>query len=88
MKVRTLRLIEFAVVGVVMGTGEDLLAVFLATDAEFSWKILWVVFMVALPFAFISEIIVDHPRFWSKIFKNITHGDEQKIHSDGPKPSP
>lgn len=78
MKVRTLRLIEFAVVGVVMGTAEDLLAVSLATDDAFSWHILWVVFLVALPFAFISEIVVDHPKFWSKIFKNITRGDEQK----------
>lgn len=77
MKVRTLRLIEFAVVGVVMGTAEDLIAVLLATDATFNWNILLVVFLVALPFAFISEIVVDHPKFWSKIFKNIVSGDEK-----------
>lgn len=82
MRVRTLRLIEFVVVGVVMGTAEDLLAVFLATDAEFSWHILWVVFAVAVPFAFISEIVVDHPKFWGKIFKNIVRGDDQSTNTE------
>ena len=51
-----------------MGTAEDLLAVFLATDAEFSWHILIIVFLVALPFAFISEVVVDHPDFWKRIW--------------------
>ena len=79
MKVRTLRFIEFAVIGVVMGTAEDLIAVFFATDATFSWKIVGIVFLVALPFAFISEIVVDHPKFWGKIFKNIVRNDDDKL---------
>jgi uncharacterized membrane protein (DUF106 family) len=68
---KKIRLIEFLIIGVVMGTAEDLLAVFIATDAEFSWKILIVVFLVALPFAFISEIVVDHPDFWKKIWPEV-----------------
>jgi len=84
MKVRTLRLIEFAVIGVVMGTAEDLIAVMLATDASFSWHILWIVFLVALPFAFISEIVVDHPKFWGKIFRNIVSGGERDTQKTAP----
>lgn len=68
---RKVRLVEFLIIGVVMGTLEDLIAVFLATDAKFSWHILVVVFLVALPFAFISEIVVDHPDFWKRIWPEV-----------------
>ncbi len=68
-KTRTLRFIEFAFVGVVMGLLEDLLAVFLSTGEPITPKIFVVVFAVALPFAFISEYIVDHPRFWKRVFR-------------------
>lgn len=68
-RAKKLRLLEFLLIGVVMGVVEDLIAVILATDSKFSWSIVWVVFLVALPFAFISEIVVDHPKFWSKIFR-------------------
>ena len=66
-----IRLLEFLIIGVVMGTVEDLIAVMFATDAQFSWRILIVVFLVALPFAFISEIVVDHPNFWKRIWPEI-----------------
>lgn len=66
-----IRLVEFLIIGVVMGTLEDLIAVFFATDAKFSWHILIVVFLVALPFAVISELVVDHPNFWKKIWPAI-----------------
>jgi hypothetical protein len=53
-----------------MGTLEDILAVVFATDAKFSWDILWVVMLIAVPFAFISELVVDHPSFWKFFFRN------------------
>jgi len=52
-----------------MGLGEDLLAIFIATDAKIDFSVIWVVLLVAIPFAFISEVVVDNPRFWEKIFK-------------------
>jgi len=66
-----IRLVEFLIIGVVMGTLEDLIAVMFATDSKFSWQILGIVFLVALPFAFISEIVVDHPNFWKKIWPEV-----------------
>ena len=60
---------EFLLIGLVMGTAEDLIAVKVATGATIDFKVIWVVFLVALPFAFISEVVVDHPRFWENIFK-------------------
>ncbi len=67
-KIKKLRLLEFVIIGVVMGIIEDLIAITLATDAEINFGVFLTVFAVALPFAFISEIIVDHPNFWRKIF--------------------
>ena len=64
---KKLRLLEFLVIGVVMGIGEDLIAVSLSTGESLSWRIIGIVVMVAIPFAFISEIVVDNPRFWEKI---------------------
>ncbi|MDP2705724.1 MAG: hypothetical protein Q8O49_00775 [bacterium] len=71
MSPKKLRFLEFLLVGLIMGTGEDLLAVIFATGEPFTWKILGIVFLVALPFAYISEYIVDHPKFWGRIFKKI-----------------
>ncbi len=68
-RIKKLRILEFLIVGVLMGIIEDLIAIVFATDAEVNFRVILVVFAVALPFAFISEIIVDHPRFWEKIFK-------------------
>lgn len=68
-KIKKLRLLEFLIIGVVMGIIEDLIAIAFATDAEINFTVFLVVFAVALPFAFISEIVVDHPSFWGKIFR-------------------
>ncbi|MDQ3018802.1 MAG: hypothetical protein M3Q64_02950 [bacterium] len=68
---KKLRIIEFLIIGVVMGTIEDLIAVTVATDATIDWHVILVVVAVAIPFAFISEVVVDHPRFWEKFFPSI-----------------
>jgi len=64
---KKLRLIEFLIIGILFGVIEDLLAVMLVTGESVDLRILGIVFSVAIPFAFISEIIVDHPRFWEII---------------------
>ncbi|QPV63484.1 hypothetical protein I7X12_02285 [Halosimplex litoreum] len=57
------RVLEFFVVGIVFGVTEDVLAVLIATDAELSAEIVGVVVVIAIPFAVLSELIVDHPKF-------------------------
>jgi hypothetical protein len=54
------RLAEFFIVGLVMGVTEDIIAISFATDAEITYHTFIVAALVALPFAFISEIIVDY----------------------------
>lgn len=53
------RLMEFFLVGLVAGVTEDIIAIKLATDAEITFQILKVAFLVAVPFAIFSELIVD-----------------------------
>ena len=63
---RAQRTMEFLVIGLVMGVTEDLLAVWLSTGEPITWSVLGIVIVVALPFAFLSEYIVDHPKFWQR----------------------
>lgn len=67
-RLKRLRLLEFLIVGVVMGVIEDLIAIAFATEERIDLRVFWIVLLVAFPFAFVSEVIVDHPRFWEKIF--------------------
>lgn len=54
------RFVEFLLVGVFLGVTEDMLAVMLATDAEFNLQVLGVVVLVSVPFAAFSELVVDN----------------------------
>jgi len=55
------RFMEFLLIGVVMGTVEDLIAVKLATGETINPRMIFVVVAVAIPFAAFSELIVDRP---------------------------
>lgn len=79
MSPKTLRILEFVFIGVIVGVLEDIIAILIATDASFSWHVLWIVFLVALPFAFFSEIVVDNPRFWERLrFRRHQEEEETK----------
>ena len=74
---KKLRFLEFLIIGVLVGLFEDLLVVFFATDAEIDLGVIWIAFLVALPFAVFSELIVDHPRFW-EILRKKPNKNQQK----------
>ena len=79
-RIKKIRIIEFLAIGVVMGTAEDLIAVALATDETIDLSVFLIVVLVAIPFAFISEVVVDHPRFWQKL---IPERLEKEIRGEG-----
>ena len=64
---RLIRFLEFLFIGVAMGLVEDLLAIVLATDAEIEPQVVLIVLLVAIPFAALSELVVDHPNFWERL---------------------
>ena len=71
MKSKKLELfLEFLIFGIIMGIVEDLLAISLSTGSHFSWKILFVVTIVTIPFAAIGELIVDRAKLAPKLIKN------------------
>ena len=51
--------LEFLVFGILIGTVEDLIAISLITEAEITWDVLKIVVLVAIPFAFLGEVLVD-----------------------------
>jgi len=51
--------LEFLVFGVVLGVIEDLIAVTLVTHEPITLNVVLIVTIVAIPFAFIGEVIVD-----------------------------
>lgn len=74
---KVIRFLEFAIIGVVMGTIEDSIAVYFVTGEKVTFDTVWIIVLVALPFAFISEYVVDHPKFWEKL--NIFKKEEKNF---------
>jgi len=65
------RLLEFLIIGVVMGIIEDLIAVGATTGVTITWKVIGIIALVAIPFAVISELVVDHFKPFHKKTKGI-----------------
>lgn len=64
--------LEFLIFGIIVGIIEDLIAIKFATDAQITWRVVGISFLVALPFAFVGEILVDKidfVRIYKKIFR-------------------
>lgn len=75
LKKKTLRIIEFLIIGVLFGLVEDLIAVNLVSEVIIDIRVIGTVLLVAIPFAIISELVVDHPRFWELV--RLKHKEEQ-----------
>jgi len=72
--------LEFLLFGVVVGVVEDLIAIAFATDARITWHVIAIAFIVAVPFAFLGEVIVDRKHIIPVIKKNhfFTNGDKKR----------
>ncbi len=57
------RFFEFLVVGVLLGVVEDLIAVKLITGQPIDLRMIGIIVAVAIPFAAISELVVDRKDF-------------------------
>ena len=51
---------EFFIIGLIMGVAEDAIAVSASTGQTLTWGMLGIITLVAIPFAIISELVVDH----------------------------
>jgi len=58
--------LEFLIFGIVMGVIEDLIAITLVTGAQITWKSIFIIILIAIPFAAVGELIVDRIEFSRK----------------------
>ena len=49
-----------------MGVVEDLIAVTVVTGAQITWESIFIITLIAIPFAVIGELIVDRMEFTKK----------------------
>lgn len=62
--------LEFLIFGVIMGTVEDFVAVYLVTGMTITLRAIFIIILVAIPFAVIGELIVDRIDIASKKSKS------------------
>ena len=67
--IRKLRIIEFLLIGLIFNSLDNIIAVKYAAGAELNLDVLSRIFIFVVPFAVLSELIVDHPDFWKKVMK-------------------
>jgi hypothetical protein len=61
---------ELLLSGIIIGIIEDLLAIKIATGEPITWRIVGIVILIAIPFAFLGEVIFDRIDF-AKIFRRM-----------------
>lgn len=64
--------LEFLIIGVVIGVVEDLIAIRVVSDVSITWDVVGIIVLIAIPFAFFGEVLVDKIDFveiFSKFFK-------------------
>ncbi len=68
MKVNTkLRILEFVLAGLIVDTIENIISIKLSTGAKITADVFVTAFLVVIPFAILTEIVIDHPKFWPKV---------------------
>ncbi len=55
--------LEFLIFGIVIGIAEDLIAITFTTGEPITWKVIGIVILVAIPFAFFGEVVFDRLDF-------------------------
>jgi len=69
MTIRKLRIIEFVIIGLIANSLDNIIAIRFAAHAALTPAVLARLFLFVVPFAILSELIVDHPDFWKKVMK-------------------
>jgi len=76
MKINTkLRILEFVLAGILMDLAENAITIKLTTGESLTYEMLFIALAVVVPFAVLTEVIIDHPQFWPRLlsFFNIRH---------------
>lgn len=69
MTTKKLRIIEFIVIGLIANSLDNIVAIRFAAGASLTPAVFAKIILFVVPFAILSELVVDHPSFWKKIMK-------------------
>lgn len=64
-----LRILEFVVAGIILDLIESIVSIKMATEAKLDAKVFLVTLAVVIPFAVLTELVIDHPKFWTKVLR-------------------
>ncbi len=68
MKLNTkFRILEFIIAGLLLDLIENIITVKVTTGEAITKEVVFVAFLVVIPFAIITELIIDHPKFWENV---------------------
>ncbi|MGM5480070.1 MAG: hypothetical protein ACQESC_01280 [Nanobdellota archaeon] len=73
--------LEFLIFGLLMGLIEDLIAVKIASGEPITWNVVFVVALVAIPFAVIGELIVDRTHLFQSFPSKKTSSKKSSLAS-------
>lgn len=55
--------------GIILDVIESMISIKLGTGAELNLDILFTTVLVVIPFAVLTELVIDHPNFWNKVLR-------------------
>lgn len=69
MTIKKLRILEFIIIGLIANSLDNIVAIRYAAKTALTPAVFARLFLLVIPFAILSELIVDHPKFWKKVMK-------------------
>jgi len=70
--------LEFLIFGIIIGVIEDLIAVTVATGEPITWKIIGIIVIIAISFAYLGEVVADQVDFTKYLEKWFSKKREEK----------
>ncbi|MCC6934760.1 MAG: hypothetical protein IT406_03695 [Candidatus Yanofskybacteria bacterium] len=67
------RILEFIVAGILLDLVENLVVFKVAAGRTLVLEEMLVAVAVIVPFAAVTELVIDHPRFWHRLFRMKGH---------------
>ena len=64
-----LRILEFIVAGVAVDFAENMFIMRATSGRYLVLEEMLLALMIIIPFAIVTEFVIDHPRFWHRLFR-------------------
>lgn len=68
-----IRILEFIVAGILLDLVENAIVMRVTTGESMALTEMGVAMLVIIPFAIVTELVIDHPRFWHRLFRRRGH---------------